>query len=341
MYENDLFLRAARGESVERPPVWLMRQAGRILPQYRTLRASLSGFKELVSTPELAAEVTVQPVDELGVDAAIIFSDILVIPEALGLDYTMVEKVGPRFPRTIQSMADVEALNPGSAAPEYLGYVFDALDATKKLLDNRVPLIGFAGAPWTIFAYMVEGGGSKTFSKARRMLYKDPEMSHRLVEKITDATAAYLKEKVRHGADLIQIFDSWAGVLPPVHYREFSLRYIERLCRELEGTPVTVFAKDARHAIPDIGRLPCQVIQLDWIADPELARTQVQGQILQGNMDPAQLYAPAPQIEAATKRMLDTFGRGHIANLGHGVYPDTPLEGVKAFVNTVKNYRYA
>ncbi len=340
MHQNDLFLRTARGESVERPPVWLMRQAGRILPQYRALRASLSGFKELVSTPDLAAEVTVQPVDELGVDAAIIFSDILVIPEALGLDYTMVEKVGPRFPRVIQSQADIDALRPAEEAPQHLGYVFDALDATKKRLDNRVPLIGFAGAPWTIFAYMVEGGGSKTFSKARRMLYREPALSHRLLERIAIATAAYLKEKTRHGADLIQLFDSWAGVLPPHHYREFSLRYIDLICQELGDTPVTVFAKDARHALPDIGRLNCQVVQLDWIADIKLARTQVQGKVLQGNLDPCQLYAPVDQIARSTTEMLDTFGRGHIANLGHGVYPDTPLDGVKAFVNAVKSYRY-
>ncbi|WP_116109031.1 uroporphyrinogen decarboxylase [Lewinella sp. IMCC34191] len=340
MYENDLFLRAARGEVTERPPVWLMRQAGRILPQYRALRSRLSGFKELVSTPDLAAEVTVQPVDELGVDAAIIFSDILVIPEALGLDYTMVEKVGPRFPKTITSAADIANLRPAAEAPEHLGYVFDALDATKKALDNRVPLIGFAGAPWTIFAYMVEGGGSKTFSKARRMLYKDPELSHQLLEKIALATAAYLKEKTRHGADLIQVFDSWAGVLPPDHYREFSLRYIKLICDELGDVPVTVFAKDARHAIPDIAQLPCQVIQLDWIADIKLAREQVGDKVLQGNMDPTQLYADPAQIAAATEGMLQRFGRHHIANLGHGVYPDTPLDGVKAFVNTVKSYRY-
>ena len=340
MYTNDLFLRTARGETVERPPVWLMRQAGRILPQYRALRASLSGFKELVSTPDLAAEVTVQPVDELGVDAAIIFSDILVIPEALGLDYTMVEKVGPRFPKTIKTAEDVAALRPPEEAPQHLRYVYDALDATKKRLDDRVPLIGFAGAPWTIFAYMVEGGGSKTFSKARRLLYQNPTLSHQLLEKIAIATAAYLKEKTRHGADLIQLFDSWAGVLPPAHYREFSLRYIELICRELSDTPVTVFAKDARHAIPDIGRLDCQVVQLDWIADVQQARSQVQGKVLQGNMDPTQLYASPGDIERATLRMLNTFGRKHIANLGHGVYPDTPLDGVRTFVNTVKAYRY-
>ena len=340
-YDNDLFLRAARGETTERPPVWLMRQAGRILPQYRALRASLSGFKELVSTPDLAAEVTIQPVDELGVDAAIIFSDILVIPEALGLDYNMVEKVGPRFPEVIKSMADVKKLRPAEDAPGHLRYVYDALDATKKGLNNRVPLIGFAGAPWTIFAYMVEGGGSETFSKARAMLYRDPALSHALMERIARATAAYLKGKIRHGADLIQLFDSWAGVLPPKHYEEFSLRYLRLIIEELGGeVPVTVFAKDARHALPSIGKLSCDVVQLDWIADPVRARTQVQGKVLQGNLDPVQLYAPHEEIITATKTMIDTFGGRHIVNLGHGVYPDTPLEGVRAFVDTVKGYRY-
>lgn len=340
-YQNDLFLRAVRGEKTERPPVWLMRQAGRILPQYRELRARLSGFIELVTTPDLAAEVTVQPVDELGVDAAIIFSDILVIPEALGLPYNMVEKVGPRFPETIRSRADVDKLLPPQSVPERLGYVYDALDATKKLLDGRVPLIGFAGAPWTLFAYMVEGGGSKTFSKARAMLYREPELAHALLEKIAIATAAYLKGKIKHGADVIQLFDSWAGVLPPAHYRAFSLPYLKLIIDELGGqVPVTVFAKDARHAIPDIAALDCNVIQLDWIMDPQVARTQVQRQVLQGNLDPVQLYAPLEEVAAATKRMLAAYGPHHVANLGHGVYPDTPLDGVKTFVNTVKAYRY-
>jgi uroporphyrinogen decarboxylase len=340
-YDNDLFLRAARGEQVERPPVWLMRQAGRILPQYRALRAELSGFIELVTTPDLAAEVTVQPIDELGVDAAIIFSDILVIPEALGLKYTMIEKVGPRFPEVIKSMADVEKLRPAHATPGHLGYVYDALDATKKLLNNRVPLIGFAGAPWTLFAYMTEGGGSKTFSKARAMLYRDPKLAHALLEKIALATAAYLKGKIHHGADLIQIFDSWAGVLPPAHYKEFSLRYIKLIIDEIgDEVPITVFAKDARHALPQISQLNCDVIQLDWIADPVQARAQVQGKVLQGNLDPVQLYAPRNEIITATNDMIDAFGGNHIVNLGHGVYPDTPLDGVKAFVDTVKAYRY-
>ncbi len=341
-YQNDLFLRAALGEQTERPPVWLMRQAGRILPEYRALRGRLSGFIELVSTPELAAEVTIQPVDALGVDAAIIFSDILVIPEALGLAYTMVEKVGPRFPKTIQSAADVAQLRPAQAAANELGYVYEALRITKQTLAGRVPLIGFAGAPWTIFAYMIEGAGSKTFSKARRLLYQDPVMAHQLLEKITAATIVYLEQKIASGADLIQLFDSWAGVLPPDLYREFSLRYLARISDALaDKAPVTIFAKDARHAIPHIATTSCRVIGLDWIADPKAVRQQLGPQrVLQGNFDPCLLYAAPEKIEEATKEMLAAFGPHHIANLGHGVYPDTPLEGVKTFIATVKNYRY-
>ena len=341
--ENDLLLRVARGESVERPPVWLMRQAGRILPEYRALRAKLSGFKELVETPHLAAEVTLQPVDILGVDAAIIFSDILVIPEAMGLRYEMVEKKGPSFPRTIQSRADVDALISGERAAGELTYVYEALEHTKRLLAGRIPLIGFAGAPWTILAYMVEGGGSKTFSKARRMLYREPALAHALLEKITTTTIAYLKQKVKHGADLIQLFDSWAGILTPALYREFAIPYLRRITEALraDGTPVTIFAKDAGFALPDIAELPCQVIGLDWTQNPAEVRGLIgSNQALQGNLDPCQLYAPGEQVAAATRQMLDGFGPRHIANLGHGVYPDTPLEGVRAFIGAVQAYRY-
>ncbi len=335
---NDLFLRAARGEATERPPVWLMRQAGRILPQYRALRASLSGFKELVSTPDLAAEVTIQPVDELGVDAAIIFSDILVIPEALGLDYNMVEKVGPRFPRTINSAADIDGLRPAADAPGHLTYVYEALAETKKRLDGRVPLIGFAGAPWTILAYMVEGGGSKTFSKARALLYRDPASAHRLLERIAEATAGYLKEQIRHGADLIQLFDSWAGILTPAQYRTFAIPYLRYIREQLPAeVPVTFFSKDVDYAYEDLAGLGGQVIGLGWQSDPADVRRRLGAtQVLQGNLDPAQLYATPEQVAAATKKMLADFGGYHIANLGHGVYPDTPLDGVRAFVDTVR-----
>lgn len=339
--ENDLLLRTARGEAVERPPVWLMRQAGRILPQYRALRASLSGFKELVETPHLAAEVTVQPVDELDVDAAIIFSDILVIPEAMGLPYEMVEKRGPMFPDTISGAADVERLRSGGQAAADLSYVYDALSHTKQALDGRVPLIGFSGAPWTLLAYMVEGSGSKTFSKAKRFLYQEETLAHQLLEKITDTIIEYLKLKVQHGADLVQLFDSWAGILTPDLYRRFALPYLQRICAAIDDAPVTVFAKGAWFALPALGQLDCDVIGLDWTIAPQAGRQQIgNAKVLQGNLDPCQLYAPHEAIAQATKDLLSSFGGRHIVNLGHGVYPDTPLEGVKAFVNAVKEYRY-
>ncbi len=339
--KNDLLLRTARGETVERPPVWLMRQAGRILPQYRALRNKLSGFKELVETPALAAEVTIQPVDELGVDAAIIFSDILVIPEAMGLPYEMVEKRGPLFPEVIRFAEDVDALQHGEDAAGELTYVYEAVAQTVKALDGRVPLIGFAGAPWTLLAYMVEGSGSKTFSRAKRLLYTEPALAHRLLEKITDTLIVYLKEKIRHGADLVQVFDSWAGILSPEQYEAFCMPYLQRICASVQEAPVTVFAKGAWFMLEELGRLDCQVIGLDWKVRPEEGRKRLGPEkILQGNLDPCNLYARPNEVAAATQKMLDAFGRGHIANLGHGVYPDTPLDGVKAFVDTVKAYRY-
>lgn len=337
---NDLLLRTARGEQVERPPVWLMRQAGRVLPQYRALRNRLSGFKELVKTPELAAEVTVQPVMEWGVDAAIIFSDILVIPEALGLPYEMIEKRGPHFPDTIRTHSDIDRLRAGEEAAGHLRYVYDAVEATKQVLDGAVPLIGFAGAPWTILAYMVEGSGSKTFSKAKKWLYTEPALAHRLLEKITEATIHYLRAKIKSGADLVQLFDSWAGILSPAQYREFGLPYLQRIAMAIDEVPVTLFAKNAWFALEGLAQTPCQVIGLDWNTDPEAAHLVVGSKVLQGNLDPCQLYASPAEIERATLDMLRRFGRRHIANLGHGLYPDIGVESVRTFVNTVKNYRY-
>ncbi|MCW5924394.1 MAG: uroporphyrinogen decarboxylase [Saprospiraceae bacterium] len=333
-----LFLRAAAGEATERAPVWLMRQAGRILPQYRTLRSRFPDFKAFVKTPEAAAEATIQPVDELDVDAAIIFSDILVVPEAMGLDYEMVEAKGPRFPKIIETRHDITALSSGTAAAERLDYVYEALKITKRELNGRVPLIGFAGAPWTILAYMTEGGGSKTFSKARRMLYAEPELAHSLLHKITDTTICYLKNQVAAGADLLQLFDSWAGELPPAHYRAFAVPYLRQICEALPEVPKTVFAKGAWFALEDLADLPCQVIGLDWSTTPEFAQTATRGsKVLQGNLDPCALYADTKTIEKETFAMLRAFGGRHIANLGHGVYPDTPLDGVRAFVETVKS----
>ncbi len=336
--QNDLILRAAKGEQVERIPVWMMRQAGRILPEYRKVREKAGSFITLATTPEMAAEVTIQPVDILGVDAAIIFSDILVVPEAMGLPYEMIEAKGPFFPETIKSKADLDKLSIGNPV-DHLVYVLDALDIVKKELDGRVPLIGFAGAPFTIFCYMVEGHGSKTFSKAKKMMYSEPELAHALLQRITHATIAYLKAQIVHGADLVQIFDSWAGILSPEQYRGFSLPYISQICDAINEAPITVFAKGAFFAREEIGKTACNVVGLDWNMDISESRKLIPNKTLQGNLDPCVLYAPMAEVEKHTKTMLSAFGKQkYIANLGHGVYPDTDPEKVKCFIETVKAF---
>ncbi len=339
--KNDLILRVVKGEATDRPPVWLMRQAGRILPEYRALRESLPDFKALLFRPDLAAEATLQPIDALGVDAAIIFSDILVIPEAMGLPYDMVEKRGPLFPKTVATQADIDQLISGEAAASELEYVYEALRITKKNLAGRTPLIGFAGAPWTILAYMVEGQGSKTFSKAKKYLYREPVLAHQLLAKITETTIAYLKKKVENGADMLQLFDSWAGILSPAQYQDFAIPYIKQICDAFPDVPMTVFSKGAWFALEELSHLDCQVLGLDWNIEPAEARRRVGGQkVLQGNLDPCLLYADLATVKAGTEQMLQQFGPRHIANLGHGVYPDTPLDAVKVFIETVKNHRY-
>ncbi len=339
-YENDLILRAARGEKVERTPVWLMRQAGRILPEYRAIRQNLSGFKELVETPELAAEVTIQPVDILGVDAAIIFSDILVVPEAMGLEYQMIENKGPYFEKTIQTLSDLEKINVPDV-DDTLHYVLEAIKVTKKELNNRVPLIGFAGAPWTIFSYMIEGQGSKTFSKAKKMLYTDKQLSHQLLEKITQTTIKYLKAQIKAGADIVQIFDSWAGILSHEQYLEFGMKYVSMICNAINEVPVTVFAKGAYFARKEMGELNCNTIGLDWNMDIQKSRELIgKEKTLQGNLDPCMLYSDFDTIKLETSKMLSSFGPNrHIANLGHGVYPDMHPDKVRCFVDTVKEFK--
>lgn len=340
MLKNDLLLRAAKGQEVERAPVWLMRQAGRVLPEYRATRARAKNFVEFVKTPELAAEVTIQPVDILGVDAAIIFSDILVIPEAMGLPYQMIEAKGPWFENTVKNKTDVDRLKIAEAGD--LDYVMQALSLTKKGLDNRVPLIGFAGAPWTLFAYMIEGSGSKTFSKAKQFLYTQPEAAHALLEKITQSTINYLKGQVAAGADLLQLFDSWAGVLSERMYYEFSLRYIAKICDALTPlVPVTVFAKDAHYAVSKIAETSCSSIGLDWTLDPRKARAEAGTKTLQGNADPCLLYASDEKIISETTAMLQAFGKDrYICNLGHGLYPDLDKAKVKLFVDVVKAHQW-
>lgn len=341
MLKNDLILRAAKGEKVERTPVWLMRQAGRILPEYREVRAKMGGFKELVESPEFACEVTIQPIDHLGVDAAIIFSDILVIPEAMGLPYQMVEKKGPWFENTVQSAADVDRMQVAEA--DGVRYTIDAIAMTKKELDGRVPLIGFAGAPWTIFSYMIEGSGSKTFSKAKKFLYTEPELAHKLLQKITDSTINYLKGQIEAGADMVQVFDSWAGILSAEQYKEFALRYISQICDAIDEVPKTVFAKGAYFVRKELGELNCNTIGLDWNMDIAESRTLIgPNKTLQGNLDPCVLYSEDEVIVAKTEAMLKAFGpERHIANLGHGVYPDIDPKKVKLMVDTVKNFRFS
>lgn len=337
MIQNDLILRAIRGEQTDRVPVWLMRQAGRILPEYRKVRASVSDFKDLVKNPELAAEVTIQPVDILGVDAAIIFSDILVIPEAMGCNYEMIEKKGPFFPKTIQTKEDIDALSTEHIA-EKLSYVTKAIEYTKSGLAGRVPLIGFAGAPWTIFSYMIEGSGSKTFSKARRFLYEQPSLAHTLMQKITDATIEYLNAQVKAGADLIQVFDSWAGVLTREQYQTFAIPYLQQICKQVKYVPLTIFAKGAFFALEDLASLPCQTLGLDWNMEPKLWRKVAPDKTLQGNLDPCVLYADEATIAKEVRKMLGAFGKErYIANLGHGVYPDTDFKKVQFFIDFIKN----
>lgn len=340
MLKNDLLLRAARGQDVERAPVWLMRQAGRVLPEYRATRARAKNFIDFVKNPELACEVSIQPVDILGVDAAIIFSDILVIPEAMGLPYQMIEAKGPWFENTVKNSSDVDNLRVAQSGD--LQYVMDALRLTKKELNGRVPLIGFAGAPWTLFAYMIEGSGSKTFSKAKQFLYTQPEAAHRMLEKITQSTINYLKGQVEAGADLLQIFDSWAGVLSENMYYEFSLKYISKICDALSPlAPVTVFAKDAHYAVNAVAQTTCNTIGLDWTMNPKKARENSGTKTLQGNADPCLLYADEDKLIAETKSMLNAFGKSrYICNLGHGLYPDLEKEKVKLFVDVVKQHQW-
>ena len=342
MQTDALILRAAKGLKVERTPVWVMRQAGRILPEYRAIRASLSGFKELVETPALAAEVSKQPVDILGVDAAIIFSDILVVPEAMGLPYQMIEQKGPWFEKTIETHADILRLNAHNAH-ENLQYVYDAIACLKKNLAGSVPIIGFAGAPWTIFCYMIEGKGSKTFSLAKKWLYQAPDLSHILLDKITEVTIQYLQEQVRAGADMLQIFDSWAEVLSPEAYRIFAIPYLDKIAKAFAGkTPITLFSKGAHGYRKYLAALPCDTIGLDWTVDIAESRAIIgANKTLQGNLDPCVLYSSEAEIVKQTEKMLADFaGQRHIANLGHGVYPDTDWQKVKLFIDVVKNYKF-
>jgi uroporphyrinogen decarboxylase len=315
-----------------------MRQAGRYLPEYRAIREQ-TDFLTLCKTPELAAEVTVQPVDIIGVDAAILFSDILVIPEAMGMKLEIVESKGPTFDDPVRTQDDVNRLNTGGII-DRLQYVMDAIKLTKERLAGRVPLIGFSGAPWTLATYMVEGKGTKNFDQIKRFIYNEPAAAHELLQKLSDAVVEYLNAKIRAGCDAVQIFDTWAGILSPWAFEEFSLRYISYICERLEtnGAPVIVFAKGINDTAKLAG-LKCDVLGIDWTKDIGEARSQAGGKAVQGNLDPCVLFASKEKIRQETERILERFGHGsgHVFNLGHGILPNTDPENAKYLVSCVKD----
>lgn len=337
--KNDLLLRALRQEKVERPPVWMMRQAGRYLPGYTKLRAKYDFFTR-VQTPELAAEITLQPIEEVGVDAAIIFSDILVIPQAMGLEVLMEEGNGPSLPNVIKTQKDIDALVSNNVEEE-LNYVTKALSLTKQELNGRVPLIGFAGAPWTILCYMVEGKGSKTWEKAKQFCFTQPGLAHQLLQKITDTTISYLKAQAKAGADVLQVFDSWSGALSPGDFKLFAQPYLIQIADAVKDhAPVILFPKGSWYALKELSGCSASALGLDWCISPGCAREMTGNKItLQGNFDPAKLLLPVPDIKKAVKEMINEFGvQGYIANLGHGITPNIPVENARAFVEAVKEY---
>jgi len=319
----------------------MMRQAGRYLPDYRKLREQYSFF-ERCRNPELATEITLQPVEQLGVDAAIIFSDILVVPAAMGLEVQLIENIGPLLPAPITGEADLKRISVPDVN-DRLHYVFDALRLTKQALGGRVPLIGFAGAPWTLLCYMVQGKGSKTFDEARAFCFRQPETAHRLLEMITETTIAYLTEQVAAGADCVQLFDSWGGLLSPGDFHTFSLAYSQRILQALAPhCPTILFAKGAWFALREMSATGASALGIDWCITPGTARELAgAGIALQGNLDPARLLGPRSEIRKATLAMLRAFEPGpHIANLGHGILPQVPVENARVFVDTVKEYSY-
>ena len=338
--KNNLFLKALKGEDLHRPPVWIMRQAGRYLPDFMRLKEKYDFFTRC-QTPELACEITIMPIKQIGLDAAIIFSDILVIPQAMGVKVEMKNNFGPYIEFPIRSKSDIENLDIYNIE-ERLDYVFKAIDMTKKALNNEVPLIGFAGSPWTILCYMVEGSGSKNFAKAKNFCFKNPELAHQLLEKITHATITYLKKKVISGVDTVQLFDSWGGVLSHSDYQSFSFPYIKLISNALKGnTPVIIYPKGCWHSLSAYSKIGASAVGIDWTCSARNARYLTGNNIaLQGNFDPSRLFSSKKDIKKLTLSMLDEFGRNkYIANLGHGILPNTPVENVKTFVKTIKEYQ--
>jgi len=340
MLKNDLYLRALRGETVERPPVWMMRQAGRYLPEFMKLREKYDFFTRC-QTPELAAEITVQPIRRFPLDAAILFSDILVVPQAMGIDFEMKPNIGPWLENPIRTMEQVKQIQIPDVN-EALNYVFDAITLTLEKLDHEIPLIGFAGSPWTLLCYCVEGHGSKNFSTAKAFCFQNPEAAHLLLQKLTDTTISYLKKKVEKGVNAVQIFDSWGGTLSPEDYREFSWKYIQQIVDALSPlTEVVVFAKGCWFALEEMSQSNISALGVDWTIAPQIARKLTQNKItLQGNLDPSRLLSDPKTIRQLTQKMISDFGKDrYIANLGHGILPNIPLENAEAFIRAVVEWK--
>lgn len=337
--QNDLFLRACHNQETERTPIWIMRQAGRYLPQYRKIREK-ADFLTMCKTPELAAQVTLQPVDLIGVDAAIIFSDILVIPMAMGMQLEMHEGKGPMFPNPVRNKHDVSVLKKIDPSMD-LKYVMDAISLSQKELDSRVPLIGFSGSPWTLLTYMVEGKGSKNYSIVKSLIYNNPSLAHEILNKLSEAVADYLSAQIEAGANAVQIFDTWGGILSPSDFEEFSLQYITKIISLIKrkNEPVIFFAKGVHYDHLKLASTGADVLGLDWTIEIGKVRNVLQGKTaLQGNMDPTILYANEEKIKDEVIKILKSYGSGsgHIFNLGHGILPDIDPANAKALVDYVK-----
>ena len=341
--KNDRLLRALLREPVDITPVWMMRQAGRYLPEYKATRQKAGSFMDLCQNAELACEVTLQPLERYPLDAAILFSDILTIPDAMGLGLYFTEGEGPRFKRPIKSIANVRAI--GVPDPEQeLKYVMNAVRTIRKELDGRVPLIGFSGSPWTLATYMVEGGSTKNFAKSKGMMFEDPGLMHELLDKLAESVTSYLNAQIAAGAQAVMIFDTWGGVLSPRDYEAFSLSYMERiiegLTRENAGrrVPVIMFTKNGGQWLSRMAESGADALGVDWTTELADARVQVRDKVaLQGNMDPCVLYASPERIREEVAHVLDSYGHGpgHVFNLGHGIHPEIDPENAGAFIDAV------
>jgi uroporphyrinogen decarboxylase len=339
---NDRFLRALNRQPVDKTPIWIMRQAGRYLPEYRATREKAGDFLALCKNPELCCEVTMQPLERFDLDAAIIFSDILTIPDAMGLGLSLQEKIGPVFSRPITNFKEIKALSIPDPEQD-LGYVMDAIRLTKKTLNGKVPLIGFAGSPWTLAAYMVEGAGSRDFAKVKKLAYGNPEAAHMLLNKLAESVTIYLEAQISAGADAVMIFDSWGGILSTDAYKTFSLYYMQLIIQKLakHEIPTILFTKGGGLWLESLKDTKCTAVGLDWTTDISVAKKLIGSEVaLQGNLDPAIMLTTPETVSEEAKKILDKFGRGsgHVFNLGHGITPEVSPENVEALVSTVHSY---